>query len=256
MKTLVVGAGAMGRWLGEALRSETDTLAFLDSEPDSAQAAAKALDGVAVTDRTVERYDLVCFAVPIPVAPEVIAAYAERSEQAVIDVTGRMDEPIEAMREHAPDCERASFHPLFAPENEPGNVPVVVDESGPTVEQVIEVLQERGNEVFETTVSRHDEAMETVQARTHAAILAFGLSASTVPEEFQTPISAALAELTEQVTGGESRVYADIQSAFEGASDVANAAEEIANADRERFEQLYRDARLQPDDAGDHPERN
>jgi prephenate dehydrogenase len=81
--------------------------------------------------------------------------------------------------------------------------------------------------------------METVQAKTHAAVLAFGLAADPVPEAFQTPISTVLFDLVEQVTGGDPRVYADIQAAFDGADDVVAAAEEIAAADDRQFRTLY-----------------
>jgi prephenate dehydrogenase len=143
------------------------------------------------------------------------------------------------MAEHAPNCERASLHPLFAPANEPGNVPAVFDRRGPAVETVVDALEDRGNDVFETTPAEHDRAMETVQARTHAAVLAFALAADDVPERLQTPISATLADLADQVTGGDGRVYADIQTAFDGADDVATAAAQLANANNEEFRQLY-----------------
>ncbi len=242
MKTLVVGAGAMGKWFATALREDASisiTVSYLDASPATALEAAEETGATAVTDDEVGSYDLVCIAVPIPAAAAAIERYAAHATKAIVDVTGTMEEPIEAMREHAPDCERASLHPLFAPVNEPGNIPTVVDEGGPTTAIVLEALRRRCNDVFETTAPRHDEVMETVQARTHTAVLAFALAADPVPERYQTPISAELASLARQVTGGEGRVYADIQSAFDGAEDIAEAAREIADADQEIFERLY-----------------
>lgn len=247
MDVLLVGAGAMGRWLGTVL-SEADATAsifVLDTDPDSARHAAEALGGQAVTPDTAPSADLVCIAVPIPAAEEAIETYSQYADAAMLDVTGTMAGPVEAMRDHAPDCERLSLHPLFAPENEPGNIPAVVDAGGPITDSVLDALRARDNDVFETTADRHDEAMETVQARTHAAVLAFGLAAEEVPERFQTPISSELTTLTEQVTSGESRVYADIQAAFEGADDVAEAARKLAEADTTEFERLYDAARLE-----------
>ena len=84
--------------------------------------------------------------------------------------------------------------------------------------------------------------MTTVQAGTHAAILAFALSANSVPEGLRTPVYDELAALADHVTGGESRVYADIQATFDGATGVANAAERLADADPKEFEELYREA--------------
>ena len=81
-----------------------------------------------------------------------------------------------------------------------------------------------------------------MQGRAHAAVLAFALAAEAVPEPFGTPVFDGLQALVEEVTGGTPRVYGDIQETFDGAADVAAAAREIAEADREAFERLYRDA--------------
>jgi prephenate dehydrogenase len=251
MHVLVVGAGEMGRWFARTLDEHLDeplTIAFADADPAIAQAAADRVGDRAVARDTEERFDLVCLAVPIPATVEAIETHAPNAERAICDLAGIMHEPVAAMAEHAPGCERVSFHPLFAPANAPGNVPLVADEPGPVTDQVRAVLAGAGNDLFETTPEEHDRAMETVQARTHAAILAFGLAAQPVPDRFQTPISAGLFELLDQVTGGEARVYADIQSAFEGSEAVAQTARALADADAETFAQLYRQARPEDSD--------
>lgn len=242
MKALVVGAGEMGRWFGEVLLTEARddvALAFADADDAAAEAAAADLDADVAREPATATEDLVCVAVPIQAAPAAIETWAEVADVAIIDVTGTMEAPVAAMREHAPALERASFHPLFAPANEPGNVAVVVDAGGSAVETVREAVAARGNTLYDTTPTEHDQAMATVQARTHAAILAYGLAAEPVPEALHTPVSAGLASLVEQVTDGEARVYADIQVAFEGADDVAEAARRLADADGTDFEALY-----------------
>lgn len=249
MDVLVVGAGTMGRWFARAVDA---AVAFADADPAVAERAAAAVGGRAVPLDGDERFDAVCVAVPISAVADAVAAQAPRAERALLDVTGVMDPAVAAMREHAPDRERVSFHPLFAPENAPGNVAVVADAPGPATDAVRGALTERGNHLFETTPAEHDRAMETVQARAHAAVLAFGLAAEEVPEQFHTPVSGPLCELVEQVTGATPGVYAEIQAAFDGAEDVAEAARRIADADREAFEALYREA---AEGSDDHPER-
>ena len=244
MNVLVVGAGAMGGWFADALDAGHDrsvSVAFTDADPDAAADAAASVtaDARAVPVDTDERFDTVCIAVPMPAAEAAIATHAGRAERAVFDVTGSAEGPVAAMAEHAPDRERLSLHPLFAPANAPGNVAVVADERGPVGETVLDALRNRGNHCFETTAAEHDRAMETIQARAHVAVLAFGLAAEDVPEEFGTPVSDALFDLVEQVSGGEARVYADIQSTFDGADDVAAAARDLADADPERFVDYY-----------------
>jgi len=249
METLVVGAGAMGRWAGRVFRDAFDAnLSFLDRDPEIARDAAAAVGGPAreaaiATDADSDEtgYDVVCLAVPIPAAAEAVRTYGPHAREAVVDVTGTMAEPAAAMADLA-GRERASLHPLFAPDSEPGNIPVVVEERGPTVDGLLDALEGRGNRVFETTPAEHDAAMETVQARTHAAVLAFALAAEPVPDGFHTPVSADLAALAERVTGGDPQVYDDIQTAFDGAADVATAARRVADASGASFAQLYREA--------------
>lgn len=249
MDTLVVGAGEMGRWAGHVLRDAFDArLSFLDREREVARGAATDVGGRALAPAALAaepageaRFDLVCIAVPIPATVEAVRTYGPYAGEAVIDVTGTMTEPVAAMADLT-GRERASLHPLFAPDNEPGNVPVVIEEGGPTIDRLLETLEHRGNDVFETTPEEHDGAMETVQARTHAAVLAFALAAESVPGRFHTPVSADLAVLVDRVTDGDHRVYDDIQTAFDGAEDVAAAARRVADASGDSFEQLYREA--------------
>lgn len=251
MDVLVVGAGEMGRWFAGTLDdhlTDPPTVTFADAEPAVARDAAERLDARAVSIDVGEQFDLVCIAVPIPATAATIEAHAPRADRAICDLTGIMADPVSVMAEYAPDCERVSFHPLFAPANEPGNVAVVADEPGPVTDLVRDALSRAGNHLFETTPNEHDQAMETVQARTHAAVLAFGLAAKSVDERFHTPISAGLFDLLADVTGGEARVYADIQAAFEGCEDVAEAAQRLAEADDEQFQTLYRDAKDAIDD--------
>jgi prephenate dehydrogenase len=247
MHLLVVGAGSMGRWFADALAadaSEPVTVTFADADRETAAAAAGSFAGEAeaVAADAAPDADLVCIAVPIPAAPAAIATHADRATAGVVDLTGTMRDPVEAMATHGEGREQLSLHPLFAPENEPGNVAAVPASRGPITDLIEAALTARGNEWFETTPGAHDEAMETVQARTHTAVLAFALASESVDDRFHTPVSGPLADLADQVTDGEGRVYADIQAAFDGADDLADAAREIAEADDAAFEALYEDA--------------
>lgn len=239
MDLLVVGAGAVGRWFAEAIDARP---AFADVDPEAASDAAAAVGGRAVPLEGDERFDAVCVAVPIPAAATAIEEQADRADQAVLDVTGVMEPAVAAMRSAAPDAERASLHPLFAPDKAPGNVAAVIDDAGPVTADVVDALEARGNDVFETTPTEHDRAMETIQAKAHVAVLAYAMAADDVPAQFHTPVSGTLAELAETVTDGDASVYADVQAAFGGADDVARAAELLADADPDLFATLHREA--------------
>ncbi|WP_435077010.1 prephenate dehydrogenase/arogenate dehydrogenase family protein [Halococcus sp. AFM35] len=240
MTLLVVGAGTMGEWFAHML-AETTEVAVADTDPERATAVADRLGVTSVPLDTDERFDAVCFAVPMSAIEDAIAEHAPKAERAVVDVTGSMAEPVAAMETHAPDRERLSLHPLFAPENAPGHIAAVADAAGPVTDEIRTALAAE-NDLFETTPAEHDRAMETVQAGAHAAVLAYALAAEDVREEFHTPISGPLDELTEQVLSGSPQVYAEIQERFDGAEAVAEAAERIAT-DGAGVEALYREAR-------------
>ena len=242
MNVLVVGAGSMGEWFARTLREHADaSVAFTDTDSDAARRAADAVGGRAVPTDTEEHFDVVSLAVPMPVARVAIAEYAPLATDAVVDVTGSMTEPLAAMADTAPDRQRASLHPLFAPANAPGNVAVVTPAGGEAVDTMLDALTAAGNEPFETTPAEHDAAMESVQAAAHAAVLAYAMAAADVPERFHTPVSAGLQSLVDTVLGGEAHVYADIQGMFDGAGAVAEAARQLADADHDEFAALYDD---------------
>lgn len=255
MKLLVVGAGSMGRWfattVGESLPGEVD-VAFADADSSVAVGAADALGARAVSLDGDERFDTVCVAVPISVVEESIHEHAPRAREAIVDVSGVMTAPVEAMRRALPDHERVSLHPLFAPSNAPGRIASVVDAAGPTTDRLQAALADAGNTVFETTPAEHDRAMETVQSSAHAAVLAYALAASEVRPEFHTPVSSALADAVEMVTGGTPRVYREIQETFDGAERVAEAATRVAAAEGDAFDGLYDEAKTGrvPDPSG------
>jgi prephenate dehydrogenase len=247
MDLLVVGAGEIGRWIADTVSADESpvdaAVAFADRDPAVARDAAASRDAtVAPTDGDTA-HDAVCLAVPMSAVPAAVEAYAPRAERAILDVSGEMTDAVAAMREHAPGLQRASYHPLFAPPRVPGNVACVVDEGGPVVAGVSAAIEAGGNDVFETTPAEHDRAMETVQAGAHAAVLAWRLAGDDVREEFHTPVSAALEEVADTVTEGAPEVYAEIQRAFDGADDVADAAREVADADPDEFADLYEAAR-------------
>ncbi|MDZ7745970.1 MAG: prephenate dehydrogenase/arogenate dehydrogenase family protein [Halobacteriales archaeon] len=223
MNVLIVGAGSMGQWLAERL-STAHTVTVTDTDADSTAAVAADL-GVEVDAGG--DYDLIAFAVPMSAIESAAREHAGRAD-AVIDVTGEMRDTLAALRDSFPDAARVSTHPLFAPDNEPGTIAVVEDSPSDLTTAALDALVAVGNDLYETTATEHDEAMETVQAKTHAAILAFALAAEDVPEPFHTPVSGPLTELADTVTTGNPSVYGEIQRRFDGADEVAAAAERVA----------------------------
>lgn len=241
MRALIVGAGEMGQWFVEVTRDWLD-VTILDDDVERARRVAERHQGAISSPNDVEPAPLVVTAVPMEVTESVIAEYGQYVKTAMIDLSGAMVGPLEAMREDAPEREHISLHPLFAPENAPGNIPMVVENGNDVAERLVSILEEAGYTPFETTADAHDQAMENVQAKVHAAVMAYSLAADPVDERFHTPVSAGMDELQELVLDGNPRVYSDIQARYAGSRSVAEAAEKIAQVDQEGFEQLYRNA--------------
>ncbi|MCF2165107.1 MULTISPECIES: prephenate dehydrogenase/arogenate dehydrogenase family protein [Halobacterium] len=244
MEVLVVGAGAVGRWVAEVVAAP---VAFADTDPQRAVAAADATENArAVAVDTAASFAVVAVAVPMRAAGAAIDAHAAAAERAIVDFTGVMGEPLAAMAAAGPPgVERASFHPLFAPAHAPGRIAVTDGDGGPAVDRLRGWLADAGNELVEVPAAVHDDAMETIQGRTHAAILAFALAADDVPDALATPVYEELSRLADRVTGGTPGVYADIQSTFGGSQEVAAAADRIAAAaagDGDAFAEVYEDA--------------
>ncbi|MDH5019997.1 prephenate dehydrogenase/arogenate dehydrogenase family protein [Halobacterium rubrum] len=229
MEVLVVGAGAVGRWVADTVDAP---VAFADVDPQRAEdaAAAAGANARAVALDTDEQFAVVAVAVPLRVAAAAVERHAPKATDAVVDFTGEMAGPLAAMADAAPDAEHASFHPLFAPEHAPGRVAITEQTPGPVTDAVREWFADAGNELVDVGAGEHDDAMATIQGRTHAAVLAFALAADDVPDALATPVYEELAALADRVTGGNPRVYGDIQSAFGGAEEVAAAAQRLADA--------------------------
>lgn len=246
METLVVGAGAVGRWVADLIGGD---VAFADTDQGAAEDAANVIhrqhgrSGRVVALDTAESFGLVCLAVPMSLAEEAVETHAPKAQTAVVDFTGVMEPPLGAMARTAPARERGSYHPLFAPAAAPGRVAVARPASGPITDRLNRALTDAGNELVEVDPETHDEAMVTIQGRAHAAILAFGVAATDVPDELATPVYEQLADLRDRVTDGDPTLYGDIQRVFGGAEDIAAAADAIAGADQETFSTLYDDAR-------------
>lgn len=240
MDALIVGSGAVGRWVGARLDGP---VAFADADRETAETAAAEVSGGSVANlEGTDSYDVVAVAVPMRVTSTVIRAQASRAESAIVDFTGSMTEPLAVMDATASGVERASFHPLFAPEHAPGRIAKSVGKGGPSVDTITRGFIEAGNTIVPVEPAVHDDAMGTVQGRVHAAVLAFGLAADPVPEELGTPVYEELQALRERVTSGEPGVYADIQETFDGIEALQDAIDQLAQADRAEFEALYDDA--------------
>lgn len=250
MQALVVGAGAIGCWFGEVLNQWTD-VRFFDKDPAASDQAITKVGGAIALTELPKSVPIVCTAVPIRATRRVLEDVAPRATNAVIDLSGTMEEPHEIMEQYAPGCERINLHPLFAPENEPGNIPLSAANGGPVTERINNELNRRGNHVFNTTPSDHDRAMVQVQSKVHAALLAYALSADTIDPKYHTTVSREFFELTRQILSGPETVYADIQHYFDGSAEIAAAASELAEADIKEFETLYERAQSSFENAAD-----
>ncbi|MFB6185283.1 MAG: prephenate dehydrogenase, partial [Halobacteriaceae archaeon] len=154
-------------------------------------------------------------------------------------LTGKMKEPVSLMANIAPARERASLHPLFHPDNAPGQIAIAIQTQGPVIDRIQDTLTDQGYTFTEISPQDHDSAMKTIQGRTHAAILAFAMTADSVPDDLETPVYRRLRSLVIDILDNNPETYAEIQAEFDGADDIAQAAAEIASADVQQFIDIY-----------------
>ncbi|RJR41753.1 MAG: prephenate dehydrogenase/arogenate dehydrogenase family protein [Desulfobacteraceae bacterium] len=207
---IIGGTGGMGKWFADFLRSKgyLVRVSGKDEEESIPALAASA--------------DVVVVAVPIHVTLETIAKVGPhmRHDGLLMDLTSLKAEPVRKMVE----CSRSEIiglHPLFGPAvNRPKGENVVLCPAGGRswLPWVRDLFSEEGVNLVETSPEKHDEMMAYVQALTHLATVAMGLSLrnSGIEQEellkFSTPAFRSRMAAVEKVFGENPRLYGDIMA--------------------------------------------
>lgn len=231
---LVVGsAGAMGSLLVGLLDQVTDvevTAVDLVSAPQptlgreligNIESISPDLAAVLST------VDVVMLALPEGVAERAAAEVfaTVRSTALVVDTlsvkTGWFSKVAAHLQGTEPRPEVLSINPMFAPAlGFPGRgVAVVSVHDGPRSGWFRDLLGRWGADLIVMEPDEHDRFMASIQAATHAAVLAFGLAMADLGHDLDrlwpalTPPHRTMLALAARICAGDAHVYHDIQHA-------------------------------------------
>lgn len=170
---VVGGAGGMGRWLAEFLRTSGYHVEVADPALPNAPEAAD-LAG---------RVDALFIAVPIGATIDVIAKVGPhvRAGAALLDVTSLKEREVAAMLAATAQtgAEVVGTHPLFGPSATDvvgKNIITCAGRGASALEWIESVYRDAGAVVTRASAAQHDEMMAIVQGLEHFSTVATGLA--------------------------------------------------------------------------------
>lgn len=221
---VIVGAGAMGRWVAETLAEPVGHLAFVDRAP---MAGALRWD---VIERAPEAVRL-----ELADADLVVCALPDRAVGTALATVVRLVRPSTLVVETSSvkswltpfwtaELEKVAFlgiNPMFAPSLDRQGRSVLALQHGPSakVSAFLDLLTRRGMVVVPVAnIDEHDRLTAVTQAAVHASVLAFGLVASASGKSAETILTLApppcrtLLRLVARMGDVAPEVYSDVQS--------------------------------------------
>ena len=263
---VVLGAsGAVGSLLLEKLRGASGVLSGVDSrEPDDPgkQAIHLLCDLRAIDSPTREALsaaDLVVLALPETIAiecwPDIAGCLHDGA--LVVDTLSVKTRFVETFRASGVSNALLSINPMFAPAVgfDGGDVAVVRLGGSGSSDRFLELLGRWGATLTFVDAGEHDEISATVQAATHAAVLAFGVAVRESGrdvsglEPMMTPPHRIMLALLARMLSVAPEVYWEIQSGNPHANGVRadlaggirRLSQVVEGGDSQAFNSLMRD---------------
>jgi len=229
---VVGGAGAVGSWFRRGLHEHTDELITIDRRiPIDGHHVTSDIEALSSdAEARLRAADLIVWALPEDVTERVLPELASSWPAATLLVeTLSVQSAIAARLRDAP-CQVLGVNILFAPSLDAhGRGIALIDiRHGEAVEAMIAMLTKTGARLVRLAAEEHDRAMASVQALTHAAIIAFGTALRDHADidrllAVATPPHRMLLGLLARIATGPPEVYLDIQHANPYARDARRA---------------------------------
>jgi prephenate dehydrogenase len=223
-KALVIGgAGGMGRWCSQALKSAGMDVSI--SSRKDASAIAKSL-GVGVSQQSkAGEFDIIVLSVPMDALDGIVSEIAPmmRPGSLLMDLSSLKKEPVETMLGHtSQDVEVIGTHPLFGPDIKDvrGRTIVIVptERSKKWFPIIHDALEKTGANIEITTAEDHDNKMAIVQGLTHFVHLAIARAYERMGadlkglEPYKTPVFSISNDITGRILSQDPGMYALIQA--------------------------------------------
>ncbi|WP_242215253.1 prephenate dehydrogenase dimerization domain-containing protein [Bacillus cereus group sp. BfR-BA-01383] len=223
---IVGGSGGVGSMFATLLAKSGVEVCIIDITPLTTEFQFEKCDITAPTPHAIsfiEKADMVMLALPENIALQAVAIVGEKMKKAALLVhtlsvqvpiatkIGVLEMPLEVV----------GLNPMFAPNLSIVGRPVavIVQNSGPRADKLIQLLLTWGGSVVQLDAEEHDQLVAAMQALTHAAVFAFGLALADLDVDIvkmsslAPPPHATLLALLARISSGTPEVYWDIQSA-------------------------------------------
>lgn len=219
---VVVGAGAVGRMLGDMLERRGVTVAWFDRVPAEGVAAGDACAPDGALRAACATADAIVLALPenaLETALPAIAAVS-RADTLLVETASvkTVLEPVK--RDALHDREVLGLNPMFAPSVGANGqaIAVVPQRAGAASAAFRAMLEAEGASLVTLDAERHDRMAATMQTLGHAAILTFAAALAQSGESLSELLRIApppfrvLASLSARVLGQSRETYWDIQA--------------------------------------------
>lgn len=258
---IVGGDGAVGRLFSSLLSGKCKNLAVMDISPPTERLSnVEYIRGDITADASLEQwqdFDVVVLSVPEDIAIRFIslASTHQIEKKCFIDTLSVKSVIVDHWRTISPRNEVLSINPMFGPSLgfKGQNVAYVDIKTGPNSKWFLNLMKEAHCHLVNLDAQTHDKYTAAIQAVTHTAILAFGLtlkkmaydSAATKP--LWTPLHKTMLAMLARIVSAEPEVYRDIQCSNPFASEARSLLLEsmqdldklIASNNAEQFEQTF-----------------
>lgn len=222
MKVVIIGAGAMGKWLANFAKQNLGEVTVADINPARAKEVASELGASAKpVKEAAAQAEILLVSVPISKTSETVRSLAEVAPKGALlaDIASVKSEVVEVMRRVKTDIELVSVHPLFGPgaASVAGKDIVVVPvKPGKRYSELKKRLVELGARVTEMDAEQHDRLMAIIQCMTHFVLLAYltaikSMKGLKFARGLRTPMFASLMNLAKAVLAGNPEVYGELQ---------------------------------------------
>lgn len=202
---IIGGTGRMGRLFARILSTQAD-ISIFSRDIEKAKKVAKKL-GVGYVGESDLRYaDIIIVSVPIDVTAQICkwAAKKMRRGALLVEISSAKEQVAKELIKGLPKrIGHLSIHPLFGPgvRNFRGKNFIAVGPLGKRSKRFIRMLERVGGMVSLSTPKRHDEAMASVQALRHIALisLAGSLPEKRIPKRLQTASSRQILSMLKAI---------------------------------------------------------
>ncbi len=224
--TILGANGGFGQLFASALRGEGIEVRGVDLQPDPVGNVVGYAQGDALDLRGTARELVATARCVILILPEVVTlesvvgvAEAMPKESLLLDVLSVKLPICRRLGALSSPAERISIHPMFRSSLgfEGRNVAVIDIAPGPLAASFLSLLVKWGATVTHLDAEQHDQNTAAMQVATHAALLAFGNTLTSLGYDVtaawpvMTPLHHALLALLSRVVTSDPNIYWDIQ---------------------------------------------